>query len=172
MARRSYTDAEKANALSLYVDHGTAEAARQTGIAKGTIAAWASRAGVATLAPENLQAATEMKLLDMDARKAELAADLMGDVQRLRAQLFAPCKIRKVVTLSGGDRPATAEIVDVNLDQPTFVDQRAIMTTLAIAVDKIQILTGAATERIDMRHSTPIDEELERLTEDLAGQAS
>jgi transposase-like protein len=168
MARRTYTDEQKAEALALYVEHGAAEAARQCGVAKGTIQSWASRAGVATHATENLLLATEQKLADMAKRKAQLASDLLDDIARLRAQLFAPCCERKVVTLGGGmHSSATWEIVDVEHDRPSFADQKACMTSIAIAVDKVQILTGEATERIDHRHSTPVDDELARLAEQL-----
>jgi transposase-like protein len=49
----------KAQALAIYVEHGGAEAARQTGIPNGTIRSWAHRNGVATVAAEKTRAATE-----------------------------------------------------------------------------------------------------------------
>lgn len=164
MARRSYTDEQRAEALALYAEHGSAVAAERTGIPSGTVQSWAHRAGVATACTQERLALAESAMATLEQRKATLASDLMGDIERLRAQLFAPCTERKVVTLAGGAAmPSTWDIVDVELDQPSFTDQRACMTSIAIAVDKVQILTGAATERIDHRHTTPLDEELERL---------
>jgi transposase-like protein len=168
MSRRSYTDEQKAEALALYAEHGPAVASERTGIAKGTVASWAHRGGVHTSAIETTRVATAVRLATLEQRKAQLAADLMGDIERLRGQLFAPCTERKVVTLAGGQAsPSTWDIVDVDHDEPTFGDKKALMTTIAIAVDKVQILTGAATERIDHRHTSPIDEELESLATQL-----
>lgn len=167
MARRTYTDAEKAEALALYAEVG-GEAARRTGIAIGTLQSWASRAGVQAPASETMALAVEASLVSLAERKARLAAGLMDDIARLRAQLFAPTTERKVVTLAGPHGlGATWETADVELDHPRFTDQKAIMTSIAIAVDKVQILTGEATERIDHRHTTPVDEELERLAASL-----
>lgn len=154
---RTYTDAQKADAVAIYVEHGLAEAHRRTGIPKNTIRDWATNAGIDTAAisgraSEKTAAANEARVEDMAARRAQLASDLMGDVNRLRGQLFAPCVERKVVTLAGSkDEVGTWELVDIDRDQPTFTDQKAIMTTIAIAVDKIQILTGEATERVEHR---------------------
>lgn len=168
MARRTFTDEQRAEALALYAEHGAAEAARMMGIAKGTVMSWASRAGLAMHATETTTVATEASLASLAQRKAQLASDLMGDIERLRKQLFAPCVERKVVTLSGGQTgSSTWDIVDIEHEQPSFTDQRACMTSIAIAVDKVQILTGEATERVDHRHTTPIDDELASLADQL-----
>ena len=42
----TYTDTQKTNAVDLYVKHGTAEAARRTGITGRSIIRWANAAGV------------------------------------------------------------------------------------------------------------------------------
>lgn len=154
---RTYTDTEKADAVAVYVEHGLAEAHRRTGIAKNNLQRWAKSAGhdlaqLTDRAAQKTAAATETRLANMAARRADLASDLMGDVQRLRAQLFAPCVERKAMVVSQGkDIGSEVEVVDIAHDQPPFREQQAIMTTLAIAVDKIQILTGEATERIEHR---------------------
>lgn len=152
---RTYTDAQKADAVAIYVEHGLAEAHRRTGIPKPTLSSWVTpeeRAQISERVTAKTRAANEARVEDMAARRAQLASDLMGDVNRLRGQLFAPCVERKVVTLAGSkDEVGTWELVDIDRDQPTFTDQKAIMTTIAIAVDKIQILTGEATERVEHR---------------------
>lgn len=155
---RTYTDAQKADAVAIYVDTGNLhQAARTCGAAPNSVKNWALAQGhdpevIAARASEKTAAATRARVEDMAARRAQLASDLMGDVNRLRGQLFAPCVERKVVTLAGSkDEVGTWELVDIDRDQPTFTDQKAIMTTIAIAVDKIQILTGEATERVEHR---------------------
>lgn len=172
MARRTYSDQEKQAALALYLDHGAAEAARRTGIAAGTLKSWASRNGVASVATEQRTAAVAAAQLTLADRKLALASDLLDDAQRLRAQLFAPCVMRKPMTVSlGKDAGSTIDITDVELTQPCFADQRQIMTSIAIAVDKVQILTGAATEITEHRHADQVDDELRRLAAELEQRA-
>jgi hypothetical protein len=68
------------------------------------------------------------------------------------------------VTLSGGkDRAATWEIVEVERDTPTFSEQVRIMTAVAIAVDKIQVLTGGVTSRVGIQIPDRIPEYEEAL---------
>lgn len=150
MPRQPWTAEQREHALGLYAEHGAGEAARRTGIPVGTISSWAQRAGVAATATARTAAAVEASKASMEARKVRLADDLMEDIQRIRAQLFAPCVERKPVVVSDGARVGShVEIVDVDLSQPSFSEQKAIMTTIAIAIDKVQILTGEATERVD-----------------------
>lgn len=47
---------------------------------------------------------------------------------------------------------------------------RAASIAYGILIDKAQLLSGAATGVFDHRHTTPIDEELERLTSELEHQ--
>ncbi len=154
MAR--YTDTEKTEAIAIYVEHGLAEAHNRTGIPRGTLRSWAKQAGHDTAelsahAGTKTRAANEASVATMEARKLAFADGLMADLKKLRAQLFAPCVEQKVVTLSGGQgSPATWDIVEVERDKPTFADQVKILTSIGIAVDKVQILTGAATDRIDI----------------------
>jgi len=59
MARRSrpYSPEEKAAALDLYVEKGVCEAARLSGIDKGTISKWAKALGLASLSTWHSEAA-------------------------------------------------------------------------------------------------------------------
>lgn len=115
--------------------------------------------------------AIEAKRAWFEERRVTLAHALLDDVTRLRAELFAPVVKRQVVTLSGGkEGQATADIVDVELDQPTFADQKAIMTSIAIAVDKVQILSGGATQRTETIDASP--EHVTGLVDELAERRS
>lgn len=157
----AWTPDEKARAVGVYVSGGTlgeaqASIQREDGSkpTKDSVKRWAVAAGHdvdAGRATAKTAMATAARIAQMDQRKTELAADLLEDLQRLRVQLFAPCIEQKVVTLSGGQgNSATWEIVEVARDKPTFTDQVKILTSIGIAVDKVQILTGAATDRIDI----------------------
>lgn len=147
----AHDQATKDQALELYAEHGLAHAHHHTGIPKSTIRDWAKDHRITTArADRKTERATETARRSVAERKARLASDLLDDLQQLRAQLFAPCVEKKPMTVSDGHlEGAHVEIVEVNLDRPTFAGQQKIMTTLAIGVDKVQILTGDVTERTE-----------------------
>lgn len=80
------------------------------------------------------QRATDLRNVDIKARQAELAQLLAEDAHRLRRMLWEPCTVFKF----GGKDNTLAEH---NLDEPDFEGKRNLMTTIAIAVDKIAVLT-------------------------------
>lgn len=165
-----WTDEQRTEALELYTEHGAAEAARRTGIPAGTIYSWAHHAG---LTGQSSLAQANGRLASVVDRKARLASDLLDDAQALRAQLFAPAVERKAMVVSHGkDIGSSVEVVDIERDQPTFAEQTRIMTSIAIAIDKVQILTGEATERIEHRNLDSIDAEVARLVAALNPQAA
>lgn len=163
---RTYTEDDKANAVALCIEVGPTEASKRLDIPKSSIASWLTPDDQVVMAERvtaKTRAATEARARQLDAERMALALDLMDDIGRLRAQLFDPCVERKVVTLAGSkDETGSWEIVDIERDAPTFSDQKAIMTTLAIAVDKVQVLTGEATERIEHRQVPERTPEQER----------
>ncbi|HEX9994516.1 MAG TPA: hypothetical protein VGB14_16420 [Acidimicrobiales bacterium] len=160
MPRTKYDDAVKAEALRLYATEGIAAAEQATGVPRGTLKSWASRAGVEGC-NQNPAAAAAVRAT-MAERRERLAEALMGDVERLRVQLFAPCVEQKPIALSGGrGHPGRVEIAVVERDQPTFGEQVKIMTAIGIAVDKVQLLTGEATQRTETLGGDPRREALE-----------
>jgi transposase-like protein len=145
-----WTPEQRAEALELLAEVGKAEAARRTGIPAGTIASWGVRAGVAAPGADVTRPAVEARLATVAERKAKLAEALLGDIEKLRRQLWAPTVERKPMVVSDGrDMGSHIEIAEVHLEQPTFKDQKTIVEAVAIALDKVQLLTGAATERIE-----------------------
>lgn len=87
----------------------------------------------------------ELSLAD---RKARLAADLLGDAEKLRLQLFHPT-VRKEVKVTGlGEGVTEAEVVEVELDEPTFADKKLIVGSIAGIVDQLATLeAGAPAEK-------------------------
>ena len=75
------------------------------------------------------KAATEARVADNKSVRSQIEAGLLADVQRLRGQMFAPCKAFNF----GGKDNTYAEVA---LEQPTFVDQLKIMQAATIAVDR------------------------------------
>ncbi len=102
MARKRYTDEVQARAILLGYEYGPAEAARRTGITKGTIASWMSRSGVATVACERTKAATARVKATAEERRTRLA-DRMLDLAEMGAdqaqELIGDASLRDVVGL-------------------------------------------------------------------------
>ncbi|WP_131104038.1 helix-turn-helix domain-containing protein [Ornithinimicrobium sufpigmenti] len=83
-------------------------------------------------------AATQAKVLDVKARRAQLKADLLEDAARLRKQLFAP-----TVIFNFGGKDNTYE--QRELDQPPHADQLKIMQAVSTAIgsyDRLEKLDG------------------------------
>lgn len=145
-----WTDEQRAEALRLLAEVGPAEAARQTGIPKGTIASWGSRLGVTAVdATTATRAAVEHRVATIAERKAALAEGLMDDIDRLRRDLFAPTVERKVMSVRTGEHLTEAAIVDVHHRTTSAMERKTTMQAIALAVDKVQLLTGEATERVE-----------------------
>lgn len=123
MSRRSYTDEQRAEALALYVELGAAETARRTGIAKGTVMSWASRSGLAMHATEATRKATEASALKWAQRRQQLVHDI-GAVAELALRQ-----------------------AQVSVETGHARNAKDFATTMAILVDKAQLLDGAATSR-------------------------
>lgn len=80
-------------------------------------------------------------------RKAQLAVDLLGDVERLRLQMFAPTTERRAMVVSDGEGLGShVELVDIEREQPTFAEQKTLVTTIAVAVDKLVELDAGSEE--------------------------
>jgi hypothetical protein len=122
MSKAAWAPDIRERALAIYLERGTAEASRETGVPKGTIAAWASRNGTATLAPERLARAAQTAEARRELHLAELADDLVT-IARDRAK-----RLRQSITADS---------------------EREIAQVMGIAIDKMQLLTGKATVRVE-----------------------
>lgn len=142
------TPEQKAEALRLVAEVGIAETSRRTGIAKGTLSAWGTRTGVRSPDAEQTRAASETNAVTLAQRKQALAVGLLDDIARLRAELFEPVLERKVQVAGG-----MIEIVDVKHARPSPNDQKQLMVACAVAIDKVQILTGGLTASIGVTES-------------------
>lgn len=157
MSRRTYTDQQRADALELYLQHGLAEAARLYSVPRGTLSSWAVRAGVQTDAAvaaaqrEQTDAARARWAEVTQEHREELAGRLLAEVHTLLDQVQEPTTYYRVVTLSGGQGAgASAAVVPVDVPHPLAKDQQARVAAVASLVEKLQLLTGQATERHDL----------------------
>lgn len=152
--RMQYTDDERAEALRLLAQVGKAEAARRTGIPSGTIASWGSRLSVAAPSVEAQLPALQAKATTIAQRKAALAERMLGKAEAILGQLDASVVEKHVKVVSMGHaQGSSVEIVDVTYDRPPTADQKRIVDTVAVLVDKIQLLTGDVTARTELTGS-------------------
>ncbi|MBB4931858.1 AraC-like DNA-binding protein [Lipingzhangella halophila] len=92
---------------------------------------------------ETTKAATEAKVADNRARRAELSANLLGDAERLREQLWSPVTIG---AFGGRDGEwHTAEV-----EEPPFADKRAILASVQTAVrSHVELVKADASSGAD-----------------------
>lgn len=127
MANAPITDADRERVRELHAE----------GLARNAIAAkmGRSQAAVSKIAKalgldfdrSRTAAATEAKVLDARARRAQLMHDLLDDANRLRRQLWEPTTI---YSFGGKDNTYNSKPVD----RPPFKDQRDIMGAASLAI--------------------------------------
>ncbi|MFF7335441.1 hypothetical protein [Streptomyces sp. NPDC008150] len=103
--------------------------AREMGIAPVVVSRTAEHLGL-TFDRSRIEAATKARLADLAERRALLAEDLMGDAERLRAQLWAPTTV-----YSFGGKDNTYE--EHEFDEAPAAEKRALMSTAATAIDRV-----------------------------------
>lgn len=161
MAAKRWTDEQREEALRLFRSHGPAEAARQTGIPKATVASWARRQRVQTNVVVEREEAVEASALQAEQRRLDLAEGMLRDIGGLRARLFRPMTYHHVKTVAGPvGIGASVEVVDLDLDQPVPADQLRLVQAMGVLIDKVQLLTGEATERVDLTGEYDLEAEL------------
>ena len=134
MARRAYTEDEKAEALRIYEEHGPTAAQKQTGIPKGTITRWAKAAGVETVSAENTRKATEAIQLTNAERRARLAERLYGIAETSADLLENPSEYQTILKGEMGVERG---------GRPGFIpaqDKQRELTAMGIAIDKAAML--------------------------------
>lgn len=77
-APHKYTDKQRDEALRTYVELGPAETSKQHGIAKGTVASWAKRAGLQISAMKIMRLANEFQKQSFAKTRHEIITDLYG----------------------------------------------------------------------------------------------
>jgi transposase-like protein len=85
------------------------------------------------------QRAREALDQDQALNRARLQALLLSDAHRLREQLWLPCVMHNF-----GGRDNTHNSID--LPQPTFEQQKAIMSAVSLAVDRVVRLDNRSEE--------------------------
>lgn len=182
MTRAQWTPEQKENALLSLHDGATlGQVHADTGIPRGTLASWKRRQDkadrdamqqeLAATDPEGYAertAAAEQRLLQTEGARIrrreldeqdrlQLAARMRDEVQQLLDRINAPTTYKYVKTVGQGEGRQEVEIVDVEMDLPNAADTKALVTSAAILIDKLQLLTGQATERHEQMGPEHVD---------------
>lgn len=157
---REYTASEKEHALRLYLEVGLAEAWRQTGIPKPTIASWARRSGL----PHTDAAAK--------TREATLAAAARADQLRAELRLKLLEKANDLLDRMDGEhvefKNSAKEIREVVYPIAPAGAVQNYATSVGILIDKYRLEVGEATTRSESRDLTAnlSDDELDAAIRD------
>lgn len=93
-------------------------------------------------------AATAANQLKWAEKKDDVVSDLIATTQRLVEQVFEPTLRKEVKVVAGGEGAGSyVEVVEVDMDEPSAAEKKALVTSAAILIDKLQLLTGEATSR-------------------------
>lgn len=140
---RPITDAERDRVAQLHAEGKSRNAiARLISRAPSTVSGIAAELHL-TFDRARTAEATRAKVVDAKARRAQLANDLLDDAQRLRRQMWKPCK---AFNFGGKDNSYN----EVQLDEPTFADKLKIMQAAGLAADKhVRLVELDADQGID-----------------------
>lgn len=153
-----YTDIQKAEAVELYLEHGTAKAAEMTGITPRSIIRWANAAGVSQ---------------DKGKQTEQARIVLAGENAMKREQLRAGAIDKALDMLTRMDLPHTdfkvagSQIHEVEWSTARSGDVKNYAISFAILLDKFRLEMGEATGRMEtvdlVQAEATIDQEVARL---------
>lgn len=138
MAHNTYTDEQRTEALTFYLEHGTAEAARLSEISPRTIRRWANEDGLAAARDKNLSDAGEHLKIQHETMREELR------VRFLETALDALDRMTEEhVDYRGKDAKR------VTWPMAPAREMKDYATTAAIMVDKYRLEMGESTDRTE-----------------------
>lgn len=147
----AYTAEKRAETLRLYQEHGTSQTVKLTGVPARTLLTWAKTAGVTA------QAGAE-KTRAAQAVAAERTATVWADFRQQEAlHAGAAANQMRRATLQA------SEDGDAGL-------LRARVIAYGIFVDKAELLSGQATERIEVWAQSELDRDLHSLIDEMEGR--
>jgi transposase-like protein len=149
---RTYTAEQRQAALELYREHGPGEAARRTGIRRGTISMWAKRGGVTVTRNEQTRAAVEAAQLHFKEKRERLRQQMLDKALDALERMDEP----HVEFVGQGGRK-------VKYPKAPAGAYRNYATSMAILVDKLRLELGEATSRDESIRKDRVDQEVERL---------
>ena len=160
-----YTAADKQHALDEWQAHGTAEAARRTGITGRTLTRWAKAAGMMS---EDLQ----QKTTEARAAGAQQVSEVWADYRSKEAAAAGATasRMRNAILEQVEGEPIMEDTDDGQVQVGTLINVRnlqSLSVAYGILIDKAELLSGHATERIESFAVTELDHSLRELTEQM-----
>ncbi len=131
-----YTDTQRSEAVTLYVEHGAAEAARRTGINKRSISRWASAADVSADRDKNLTDGADRLALQSREKREQLRIDALDKAADMLARMDQPHIDYKA---------AGRELHKVEYETARSGDVKNYAVSFAILLDKYRLEMGEAT---------------------------
>lgn len=129
-----YPEAAKQEALRLLAEVGPHEASRRTGIPIGTIASWGHRHAVKAPPVASVERMVAGAQVEWARRKVQLGERLGGLAEDIAARIQQRIDVDKVTGV------------------------RDLAATMAVVIDRAQLLTGGATSRSEVVERTPESE--------------
>ena len=109
--------------------HSRNAIAKEAGVSAGTVTNICRAAGL-DFDRTATRAAVAARVIDLKDRRQQIMADLMGDAEKLRKQLWEPARL---VNFGGKDNTLN----ETTLNEPLFVDKKNIMSAVGIALDRV-----------------------------------
>ena len=132
----NYTDAQKAEAVDLYVEVGTAEAARRVGTTTRTITRWASAAGVVSAdRAKKVEHTVEGRDAANKDRRSRIRDKVLAKAEDLLDRMD-----EKHIDFRGKDNKK------VTFPKATSGDVRNYAVSFGVLLDKYRLEMGEATE--------------------------
>lgn len=129
-----WSDEDDARLRELHAAETSVRAmADELGRSKTSVARRLKHHGLSNATRTQTHAATAARLADARARRATLRSDLLGDAERLRAQLWKP-----TVVFNFGGKENTYE--EHTLPEPPFADKQRITTSVSTLIGTIERL--------------------------------
>jgi transposase-like protein len=144
----TYTDEDRAAAVTAYQQVGASEASRQTGVPVRTILDWARKAGV--VAQANAEKTAEAR-----AVAAERIANAWGDYREQEA-LAAGAAANRM----------RREALDASAEGDASL-LRARVIAYGIFIDKAELLSGQVSQRIEVWSESEVDRQLRQAISDM-----
>jgi len=136
-----YTDELKTEAIRIYQEAGAAEAARQTGASTRSVLNWASEAGVVSQAGQ-----------EKTAEARAVGADRV-------ANAWADFRAQEALAAGAAANRMRREALDASTERNASL-LRARVVAYGIFIDKAELLSGQATQRIQVWAESELDREI------------
>lgn len=147
---RRYTSSERARAMQIYREHGPTEAARRLGIPYETVRRWARDGG---------EVKPSMTPREQTARSHAMAATRV-------ATKWAEVRVTEADKAGDAAQLARERILDILITDDHQM-LRAAVNAYEILINKAEMLSGQASERIAVWAETDLDRELKDLVKTL-----